>query len=73
MDYNKVEDAVLKNAMNYFKDSAVNFFGIDTKITKPADIEIKTNYLDYLFYTEDGNYLHFEFQTTDKKDDLNRF
>ena len=74
----KVEDAVLKNAMNYFKDSAVNFFGIDTKITKPADIEIKnvdikTNYLDYLFYTEDGNYLHFEFQTTDKKDDLNRF
>ena len=38
MDYNKVEDAVLKNAMNYFKESAVNFFGIDTKITEPETI-----------------------------------
>lgn len=26
-----------------------------------------------MFYTEDGNYLHFEFQTTDKKDDIKRF
>ena len=78
MDYNKVEDAVLKNAMNYFKEGAVNFFGVDTKITEPADIEIKnvdikTNYLDYLFHTEQGDYLHFEFQTTNKKDDLKRF
>lgn len=78
MDYNKVEDMVFKNAMNYFQESAVNFFGIDTKITGTADIEIKnvdikTNYLDYLFNTSDGNYLHFEFQTTNKKDDLKRF
>ena len=78
MDYNKVEDAVLKNAMNYFKESAVNFFGINTKITEPAEVEIKnvdikTNYLDYLFHTEQGDYLHFEFQTTNKKDDLKRF
>jgi len=29
--------------------------------------------MDYLFYTEDGNYLHFEFQTTDKKEDIKRF
>ena len=78
MDYNKVEDSVLKKAMEFFKDNAVKFFGIDTKIIAPAEteiknIEIKTNYIDYLFYTEDGGYLHFEFQTTDKKDDIKRF
>jgi hypothetical protein len=78
MDYNKIEDAVLKKAMDMFKQSAVDYFGIDTKIIAPAEteiknIEIKTNYTDYLFYTEDGNYLHFEFQTTDKKDDIKRF
>lgn len=78
MDYNKVEDAVLKKAMEFFKDNAVKFFGIDTKIIAPAEteiknIDIKTNYTDYLFYTEDGSYLHFEFQTTNKKDDIKRF
>jgi len=78
MDYNKVEDAVLKKAMEFFKDNAVSFFGIDTRIIAPAEteiknIDIKTNYTDYLFYTEDGGYLHFEFQTTNKKDDLKRF
>jgi len=78
MDYNKIEDSVLKKAMEFFKDNAVKFFGIDAKIIAPAEteiknIDIKTNFMDYLFYTEDGNYLHFEFQTTDKKDDIKRF
>jgi hypothetical protein len=78
MDYNKIEDAVFKKAMEFFKDNAVTFFGIDTKIIAPADteiknVDIKTNYTDYLFYTEDNNYLHFEFQTTDKKEDIKRF
>ena len=78
MDYNKIEDAVMKKAMDIFRESAVNFFGIDTKIIAPAETELKnidisTSYIDYLFYTNDGNYLHFEFQTTDKKDDIKRF
>lgn len=78
MDYNKIEDSVLKKAMEVFKDNAVKFFGINTKIIAPAEteiknIDIKTNYTDYLFYTEDGNYLHFEFQTTHKKEDIKRF
>lgn len=56
----------------------MSFFGIDTKITAPAEteiknIDIKTGYTDYLFYTEDGGYLHFEFQTTNKRDDIKRF
>ena len=78
MDYNKIEDAVFKKAMEFFKDNAVNFFGINAKIIATAEteiknIDIKTNHTDYLFYTEDGNYLHFEFQTTDKKEDIKRF
>jgi hypothetical protein len=78
MDYNKTEDAIFKRAMEIFKEGAVNFFGIKDKITSPANIElknidIKTNSMDYLFNTEDGNYLHFEFQSTNKNDDMARF
>lgn len=29
--------------------------------------------MDYLFYTDKGEYLHFEFQTTTKRDDMARF
>ena len=78
MDYNKTEDAIFKRAMEIFKDGAVSFFGIEDKIISPANIElknidIKTNSMDYLFNTEDGNYLHFEFQSTNKSDDMARF
>lgn len=78
MDYNKIEDAVLKKAMDVFRQSAVEFFGIDTEILYPAEteiknIDIKTNFTDYLFYGSDGSYVHFEFQTTTKKEDLKRF
>ncbi|SHJ10410.1 protein of unknown function [Clostridium cavendishii DSM 21758] len=78
MDYNKVEDAVFKKAMEIFKDSASEFFNLDVKLKKPAqteikNIDIKTSAMDYLFYTETDDYLHFEFQTTDKRDDIARF
>lgn len=78
MDYNKIEDTVMKKAMEFFKDNAVKFFGINTKVIAPAEteiknIDIKSNNIDYLFHTENGELLHFEFQTTDKKDDLKRF
>ena len=78
MDYNKIEDAVMKSALSTFSQSAVDFFGIKKKIIAPSsteikNIEINTNYTDYTFYTEDGNYLHFEFQTTNKENDMRRF
>lgn len=41
MDYNKIEDAVFKKAMETFEQSAVDFFNIDTKIIAPAATEIK--------------------------------
>lgn len=37
----KNEDSVLKSAMDFFRQSAVNFFGINTRITAPAETEIK--------------------------------
>ncbi|MGH4140101.1 hypothetical protein [Clostridium sp.] len=60
MDYEKIEDSVLKSAMDFFQQNAVNFFGINTKIIAPAqtelkDIKINTNFMDYTFYTEDGD------------------
>jgi hypothetical protein len=78
MDYNKIEDAVFKRAMEIFKNGAEEFFKLDKKISAPAqteikNIDIKTNIMDYLFYTDNGDYLHFEFQTSNKKDDLARF
>ena len=78
MDYNKIEDAVYKKAMDIFKDGAPEFFNLDLNIIAPAEteiknIDIKTNAMDYLFYTTNGEYLHFEFQTTKKKDDISRF
>lgn len=43
--------------METFKDNAVKFFGISTKVVASAEIEIKTidiknNSIDYLFHTE---------------------
>lgn len=78
MDYNKVEDAVFKKAMEVFKEGAAEFFGLNVKIIASAETEIKnidiiTNAMDYLFYTDDNEYLHFEFQTTKKRDDISRF
>lgn len=78
MDYNKSENAIFKKTMNIFQQNAVHFFNINTKIIAPAqtelkNIDIKTNYTDFLFYTSDGGYLHFEFHTTNKSDDIKRF
>lgn len=78
MDYNKVEDAVFKKAMEVFKEGAAEFFGLNFKIIASAETEIKnidiiTNAMDYLFYTDDDEYLHFEFQNTKKRDDISRF
>ena len=40
MDYNKIEDSIFKSAMETFRQSAVNFFHIGTKIIAPAKTEI---------------------------------
>ena len=55
MDYNKVEDAVLKKKMELLKDNAVKFFGIDARIitsmeTEIKNIEVKTSYTDNILH-----------------------
>jgi hypothetical protein len=32
MDYEKIEDSVLKSAIDFFQQNAVDFLGINTKI-----------------------------------------
>jgi hypothetical protein len=57
---------------------ALKFFGIDKNIVSAAPTALlqlpplsKTD--DYLLEADDGSFVHFEFQTTDKPDDLPRF
>jgi hypothetical protein len=36
MDYNEVEDSVMKKAMEFFQENAVDFFELDKRIAGPA-------------------------------------
>jgi len=76
--FRNVEDAIMKSIMDIFKEDALKFFGIEGKIITSARTEIKhlevtTSFMDYSFLLDDGSIIHFEFQTTNKKEDLSRF
>lgn len=73
-----IEDAIMKSIMDVFKEDALKFFGIKSKIiaaarTELKDIQINTSFMDYTFLLDDNSFLHFEFQTSNKKSDLSRF
>lgn len=73
-----IEDAIMKSIMDVFKEDALKFFGIKSKIIASARTELKnlqitTAFMDYTFLLDDNSFIHLEFQTTDKKDDLSRF
>lgn len=64
--------------MELFKGDAVKFFGIDKEIvsvarTEMLQINIQKNINDWFLLAADDSYLHWEFQTTCKKEDLSRF
>lgn len=64
--------------MELFKGDAVSFFGVDKKIvsatrTELTQLHLQRNIDDWIFLADDDTFLHFEFQTTDKKEDLPRF
>lgn len=70
---NNKEDIIMKNAMTIFAEQAVAYFGEKKKVKEVAQTEqvvldIKDTRMDYVFLMEDDTYTHFEFQTTDKKD-----
>lgn len=73
-----IEDTIMKSIMDVFKEDALKFFGIKSKIITSARTELKnlqitTAFMDYTFLLDDNSFIHLEFQTTDKKDDLSRF
>ena len=65
--------------MDIFAEEGLKFFGIDKKVkdtgtTEIVVLEIKNMLMDYTFLMEDDSYIHFEFQTSDKRiEDLRRF
>jgi molybdopterin converting factor small subunit len=68
----------MKAVMELFEGDAVKFFGIDKKIiatarTELSHLELKKNVDDWIFEADDKSFIHFEFQSTLKKDDLKRF
>lgn len=73
-----IEDAVMKSVLDVFKEDALEFFGIKAKIITAARTELKnlqidTSFMDYTFLLDDNSFLHLEFQTTNRKNDLARF
>lgn len=73
------EDAIMKMGFEYFRDSILKALGVDCEFvdtgpTELVELTITKLYMDFTFLTKDGNFVHFEFQTTDKKEaDLRRF
>ncbi|MBC2579184.1 DUF4351 domain-containing protein [Clostridium sp. DJ247] len=73
------EDLIMKRAMDLFVEEGLKFFGIDKKVkelgpTELVVLETKNMFMDYTFLMEDDNFIHFEFQTTDRGNvDLRRF
>ncbi|MDD3360673.1 MAG: hypothetical protein PHW34_03275 [Hespellia sp.] len=62
------EDAALKEAMTYFGEVLLPFFGIRERVTvilptEEIRLEMQRLYEDFNYGTEDGKILHFEFQS----------
>ena len=73
-------DPVFKEAMILFKDKALDFLGLKgiAPITEPlrtesVEIEIKSEFSDLTFGTQDGRGLHFEEEVDLSNDDVLRF
>jgi predicted transposase/invertase (TIGR01784 family) len=73
------KDIIQKYTSGLFRNATLEFYGVKTaKIKELINVELpvvevaKTS-TDFIFLLEDDTYLHFEFQTAYKKDDLIRF
>ena len=72
-------DIILKYMSEAFKDTALDFYGLNTakiKAVIPTELpvlEVSEEVMDFVFLLEDESYLHLEFQTTDKSENLTRF
>lgn len=72
-------DVIFKAVIERFKDNALEFYGVhvppivDVEPTELSKVEINTRKMDFVFRLADETYLHLEFQTSRKEDDLLRF
>ncbi|HEY5561123.1 MAG TPA: hypothetical protein VIK72_05070 [Clostridiaceae bacterium] len=72
-------DIILKYMSAAFKDVALDFYGLHTakiKAVIPTDLpvlEVSEESMDFVFLLEDESFLHLEFQTTNRNDNLTRF
>jgi predicted transposase/invertase (TIGR01784 family) len=72
-------DIILKYMSEAFKDTALDFYGLNTariKAVIPTELpvlDVSEENMDFVFLLEDQSLLHLEFQTTDKADNLVRF
>ena len=72
-------DVIMKAMAETFSDKSLSFFGLNVpKILDVAHtvlpvLEVRENRTDFIFLLEDDSYLHLEFQTTFKLQDLKRF
>lgn len=72
-------DIILKYMSEAFKDTALSFYGLNTakiKAVIPTELpvlEVSEEAMDFVFLLEDNSFLHLEFQTTNKNEDLIRF
>jgi len=73
------KDIIQKYTSSLFKNATLEFYGIKTARIKELInvelpvIEVSDSSTDFIFLLEDNSYLHFEFQTTYNKDDIERF
>ena len=72
-------DAVFKDAMSFYKDRALDFFGLpeDMKIQEPLrtekkEVRVETEFSDFTFRLSDGRGLHAEEEVDLSRDDLLR-
>lgn len=72
-------DIIFRNMTEQFREKALDFYGIHVAPivrVEPTDLPtiiVNDRRMDFMFLLADDTYLHLEFQTTFKEEDLDRF
>jgi len=77
MSYDVIEYKAFKEAMDVFSEKGLDYFGINKKVKiignrEPVQLDDKDIHMKYTFLLEDDTYVHFDFQTKDRKTSLKK-
>lgn len=77
MAYDVIEYKAFKEAMEVFSKKGLEYFGINKKVKaignrEPVQLDDKDIHMKYTFLLEDDTYVHFDFQTEDRKTSLKK-